>query len=136
MSRFLYLNIYSFLIVLAGILALFLPFYLISKWFIIAQVVIAINLIFISGKLFSTWDVKKREIDILVNRNKNEFRPDTFEVYMQAPCGRLVVREALRDLNIQREYKTLLKLQKPLLERLRNNCTPSKTIIFINEESV
>jgi len=133
-SRFLYLNIYSFLIVCAGILTLILPFYLITKWTLIAQGIIAIKLFLISGKLFSTWDAKKREIDLLVKRNKNEFRPDTFEIYMQAPCGRLVVHEALRDLNMREEYKTLLKLQKPLLERLRNNCTSSKTVIFINED--
>jgi hypothetical protein len=123
------------LIVFAGILTLILPFYLITKWILIAQVIAAINLFLISGRLFSTWNFKKREIDLLVNRNKNEFRPDTFEVYMQAPCGRLVVREALKELNIQKEYKTLLKLQKPLLERLKKNCTPVKTVIFINEGS-
>jgi len=55
---------------------------------------------------------------------------------MQAPCGRLVVRLALRDLKMQGEFKTLLKLQKPLLERWRKNCTPSKTIIYINEEAL
>jgi hypothetical protein len=136
MSRFLYLNIYAFLIVFAGILTLLLPFYLITKWILIAQGIVAIKLFLISGRLFSTWNAKKREIALLVNRNKNEFRPDTFEVYMQAPCGRLVVREALKELNIQREYKTLLKLQKPLLERLKNNCIPAKTVIFINEESL
>jgi hypothetical protein len=135
-SRFLYLNIYSFLIVCAGILTLILPLYLITKWTLVVQGIVAIKLFLIAGKLFSTWDVKKREIDLLVKRNKNEFRPDTFEVFMQAPCGRLVVREALRELNTQGEYKTLLKLQKPLLERLKNNCTPSKTVIFINEEYV
>jgi len=135
MSRFLYLNIYAFLLVLAGILTLVLPFYLISKWILVAQCIIALNLFLISGRLFSTWDAKKREIDLLVNRNKNEFRPDTFEIYMQAPCGRLVVHEALKELNIQKEYKTLKKLQKPLLERMKNNCMPVKTVIFINEES-
>jgi len=136
MPRFLYLNIYSFLIVCAGILVLVLPFYSITKWTLVVQGIVAIKLFFISGKLFSSWDAKKREIDLLVKRNKNEFRPDTFDIYMQAPCGRLVVHEALRDLNMQKEYKTLLKLQKPLLERLRNNCTPSKTVIFINEENI
>jgi hypothetical protein len=135
MSRFLYLNIYAFLLVFAGILTLILPFYLITKWILIAQGIVAINLFLIAGRLFSTWDAKKREIDLLVNRNKNGFRPDTFEVYMQAPCGRLVVHEALKELNIQKEYKTLLKLQKPILERLKNNCTPVKTVIFFNEES-
>jgi len=135
-SRFLYLNIYSFLIVCAGILTLILPLYLITKWTLIAQGIIAIKLFLISSKLFSTWDTKKREIDLLVKRNKNKFRPDTFEVYMQAPCGRLVVHEALKELNIRGEYKTLLKLQKPFLERLKNNCTTSKTVIFINEDFV
>jgi hypothetical protein len=136
MSRFLYLNTYAILILLSGILTLVLPFYLITKWILIAQIIIAVQLFLISGRLFSTWDAKKREIYLLINRNKTEFRPDTFEIYMQAPCGRLVVREALRRLNKKSEYKTLLKLRKPFLERLKNNCTPSKTVIFINEESV
>jgi len=136
MSRFLYLNIYSFLIVCAGILTLALPFYLVTKWTLVIQVIIAIKLFTISGKLFSTWEYKKREIDLLVNRNKNEFRPDTFEVFMQAPCGRLVVREALRDLNKQEKYKSLLQMQKPFLERLKNNCAPSNTVIFINGEKI
>jgi hypothetical protein len=136
MSRFLYLNIYSFLIVCAGILTLVLPFYSITKWTLVVQGIVAIKLFLISGKLFSAWENKKREIDLLVKRNKNEFRPDTFEVYMQAPCGRLVVREALRELNKREKYKSLIKLQKPLLERLRNNCAPSRTVIFINEEKI
>jgi len=136
MARFLYVNMYSFLILCAGILVLALPFYVISKWTLIPQAIAAIKLFMVSGKLFSTWEYKKREIDLLVNRNKNEFRPDTFEVFMQAPCGRLVVREALRDLNKLEEYKTLLKLQKPLLERWKNNCTPSDTVIYINGEKI
>ena len=133
-SKFLYLNIYSFLIVCAGILSLAIPFYLISKWTLVLQGIIAICLFSTAGKLFSTWDYKKREITLLVNKNKNEFRPDTFEIFMQAPCGRLVVRQALHDLNMQGKYKTLLKLQKPLLERWKENCVPSKTVIYINEE--
>ncbi|MDR2595820.1 MAG: hypothetical protein LBC76_00725 [Treponema sp.] len=98
------------------------------------QGIVAIKLFLVSNRLFSTWNAKKREIDLLVKRNKNEFRPDTFNVYMQAPCGRLVVREALRELNMQERYKSLLKLQKPILERLRNNCLPSETVIYINEK--
>ena len=133
--RFLFINIYSFLIILAGILTLAAPFYLISKWTLVVQGIIALKLFMISSRLFFSWNDKKREIDLLVKRNKKEFRPDTFKVFMQAPCGRLVVCEALKELNMQREYKALLKLQKPLWERLKNNCKPSKTVIFINEES-
>lgn len=135
-SRFLYLNIYSFLVVCAGILTLIIPFYFISKWILIIQGIIAIYLFSIAGKLFSSWKHKNREIALLVNRNRNEFRPDTFEAFMQAPCGRLVVRLALRELKRQGDFKTLSKLQKPLLERWRSNCTTSKTVIYINEEAL
>jgi hypothetical protein len=101
---------------------------------LILQGLIAICLFSTAGKLFSTWGFKKREITLLVNKNRNGFRPETFKAFMQAPCGRLVVRQALQNLNMQGEYKTLLKLQKPLLERWKENCTPSKTVIYINEE--
>ena len=136
MLRFLYLNIYSFLIVCAGILTLVIPFYLFNKWIFVIQAVIAIKLFMISGRLFSTWENKNKEIDILINRNKVEFRPDTFEIFMQAPCGRLIVHQVLSDLNRSYEYKYLLKLQKPLLKRLQDNCTPAKTVVYINEEAI
>jgi hypothetical protein len=122
------------LIVCAGILILILPLYRISKWTLVVQAIIAIKLFMIAGKLFSTWEDKKQKIDILINRNRKEFRPDTFDVFMQAPCGRLIVHQVLRDLHKQGEYTSLTKLQKPLLERLRNNCTPVKTVIYIHED--
>ena len=133
-ARFLFINIYSFLIVFAGILTLAFPFYLISRWTLVIQGIIAIKLFMISGKLFSTWENKKKEIDILTKRNEIEFRPDTFIKFLYAPCGRLVVRQTLRNLNKSGEYKNILKLRKPLLERLKDNCIPSKTIIYINED--
>jgi hypothetical protein len=132
---FLYLNIYSFLIVCAGILILALPFYMLSKWSLIVQGIVAIKLFTVAGKLFSAWEDKKEKVDILIKRNRDEFRPDTFSVFMQAPCSRLMVHYVLRNLNKQQEYKALLKLQKPLLERLRNNCMPVKTVIYINEDN-
>jgi len=135
-SRFLYINIYSILIVFAGILIIVVPFYLISRWTLILQIIIAIKLFMISGRLFSTWENKKKEIDILTKRNQIEFRPDTFTKFIQAPCGRLVVHQVLKDLNKSSEYIKILKLQKPLFERIKDNCTPSKTVIYINEETL
>jgi hypothetical protein len=127
-------NLYSFLITGAGILTLIAPFYWISKWTLVIQAIVAIKLFIIAGKLFSTWKDKKLKMDILIKRNQDEFRPDTFDVFMQAPCGRLMVHQVLRDLRKQGEYKSLLKLRKPLLERLRNNCMPVKTVIYINKD--
>jgi hypothetical protein len=113
-----------------------MPFYTISKWTLVIQGIVVIKLFTIAGKLFSTWDDKKLKIDILIKRNQEEFRPDTFGVFMQAPCGRLIVHYVLRYLNKRGEYKSLLKLQKPLLERLRDNCMPVKTIIYINKDFI
>jgi len=134
MSRFLYLNIYSFLLAGAGILTLTAPFYFISKWTLVLQVIISIYLLTMSGKLFSAWESKKREIDILVKRNQSEFRPGTFEVFMQAPCGRLIVHSALSDLGKPEEYKNLLKMKKPFFLELKQFCAPIKTVVYINEE--
>ena len=99
------------------------PFYLISPWTLAVQGIIAIKLFMTSGRLFSAWESKKKEIDILTKRNQIEFRPDTFIKFIQAPCGRLVVRQVLKNLNKSNEYKTILKLQKPFIERLTDNCT-------------
>ena len=136
MPRFLYLNIYSFLLVCAGILVILLPFYKISKWILIAQGIIALYLFITGCRLFSTWDDKKAKIVILLGKNKDEFRPDTFEVFMQAPCGRLVVKTVLADLGKSHEYRNLLKLKKPFLENIKENCRPTKAVIYINEEAL
>ena len=107
-----------------------------SRWTLVIQVIAAIKLFTIAGKLFCTWKEKTKKIDILIKRNQDVFRPDTFDVFMQAPCGRLVVRQALQDLQRQNEYKALIKRQKPLLERLRTNCLPVKTVMYINKDFV
>jgi hypothetical protein len=134
--RFLRLNIYSFLLVSAGILTLAAPFYKISPWTLVPQALASIKLFMIAGKLFSTWPDKKLKMEILTKKNREEFRPDTFAVFMQAPCGRLLARQVLADLHRGGEYQSLLKLRKPLLERLRNNCAPVRTVVYIREEGI
>ena len=136
MFRFLYLNLYAFVLVGAGILTLTAPFYWISRWALVLQVIAAINLFVLAGKLFATWGEKKRAVRMLVRKNRFKFRPESFEAFLQAPCGKLVVRLALKDLDRQGDYTALLKLQKPLLERWRHNCTPVKTTVYINREGI
>jgi len=133
MSRFLYLNIYSFLLAGAGILTLAAPFYLLSKWTLAAQILISIYLLTMSGNLFSSYKNKQKEIDILVKRNRAEFRPDTFEVFMQAPCGRLLVRSVLCDLGKKEEYKNLKKMKKPFFSEIKQFCAPVKSVVYISE---
>jgi len=131
--RFLYLNIYSLLLVMVGVVILLIPFYKINIWLIIIQIIATIKLLMIGGKLFSTWNDKKRMINILLSKNRKEFKPETFSEYMQAPCGRLVVKVVLKELGKSNEYKNLLKLKKPFWRNVRENCRPTKMVIYINE---
>ena len=110
--KFLYLNIYALLLTIAGVLVLFLPFYRINIWIIVIQIVVAIKLLLIAARLFSTWNDKKRKINILLSKNSKEFKLETFSDYMQAPCGRLLVRVILSELGRSTEYKNLVKLKK------------------------
>jgi len=136
MLRFLYLNIYSFLLAFIGILALVLPFYLLSPWTLAIQGIVAIAFFVYSARLFSTWDHKRREIDLLIKRNQDGFRPETFDVFMQVPCGRLIVKCVLKELKIQNQYQSLLKLQKAMWQRIHNYFQTTKTVIFINDKKV
>lgn len=49
---------------------------------------------------------------MLMERNSDATRPDTFSDYMQAPCGRLLAKIVLKDLGREEEYLQLKKLQK------------------------
>jgi hypothetical protein len=134
MLRFLYLNLYSFLLFLTGVLAVFLPLYKINIWALIIQGIIALCLFISAVKLLAAWDDKKRKIAVLLGKNSNEIQPETFCVFMQAPCGRLVARFVLSELGKSHEYKELIKMKKPFLEAAKENCLPVKTVIYINKE--
>ena len=136
MLRFLYLNIYSFLIVLAGIGVLLLPFYRLFIWIFVIQGLAAIALFMLAGRLFSTFTEKKRMVALLVKRNRGELRPETFQLYMEAPCSRLVVKTALADLKQQNRYHELLKYKRSFIAVLREGMTPVKTTIYINEDAL
>ena len=53
-----------------------------------------------------------------MDRNKKEFRPESFKVYMDAPCGRKIIHCVLKDLGKKEEYKNLLKYKPPFKETL------------------
>ncbi len=85
-------------------------------------------------KLFSTWEDKKIKYKILMGKNQKGFRPESFQVFMQAPCGRLLTKVVLKDLNLKEKYKELLYYKVPLSVSLKNSCQKSKTTIYINED--
>lgn len=132
--KFIYLNTYSFLLLFCGIISILIPFYKISKVLFIPQVIVFFIFFYYSVKLFSTYKDKLIKCDILLKKNKDEFRPETFKIFMQAPCGRLVTKSVLQDLNQKDKYKELLIYKEPFFVSVKNNFKPTKTSIYINEE--
>jgi hypothetical protein len=131
--RFLYLNSYALLLAILGAGVLLVPLFKISPWFLAIQIPVAVKIFMVSSRLFSTWSDKKRMMVLLLNKNKNEFRPESFKLYMQAPCSRLLVKSVLRQLDQKHRYRELLSYKEPFLSALKKNLAPVKTRVYINE---
>ncbi len=131
-KRYLYLNIYAFLLLAAGGCIGCLAVWRISLWLIIPQAIIALTCFHNAMRILSTWNDKKRKYALLMQRNANGIRPDTFTDYMQAPCGRVLAKIVLKDLRCPERYMELKKLRKPLHQRI--SCKPTKTVVYINNE--
>ena len=132
--RFLYLNTYAFLFLFCGIIVAVIPLFKVTKWFIIPQLIIGLFCIGQALKLLSTWKDKKIKYEILVGKNKNIFRPDSFKIFMQAPCGRLLTKAVLKDLGMREKYEELLIYKEPLLVSMKKACEKTETKIYINED--
>lgn len=132
--KFIYLNIYAFLLLFCGILTGFLPLFKISKFLIIPQAIIILFFLKQSFQLFSTWRDKKIKYQILIKKNQKEFKPESFKIFMQAPCGRLLTKTVLKDLGLKAKYQELLSYKEPLLISIKNNCKKTETKIYINED--
>ena len=132
LPRFLYLNTYAILLLLAGMAVVLVPLYRISMWFLPAQLILSLICLKNSIRLFRSWKDKKRKYAVLMERNTLEFRPESFSEYMQAPCGRLLVRTVLADLDRKDAYPALLKYRKTFAENLKSGCRPVKTVVYID----
>jgi hypothetical protein len=73
---------------------------------------------------------------VLLAKNGKGFSPESFKIYMKAPCGRLLAKSVLRDLGLRNRYKELMLYKEPLLVSIRNNFIPVETKIYINEGAV
>lgn len=132
--RFIYLNAYAFLLMFMGIGIALIPLYNISLWFVAMQAIAFYVCEKNAFRIFRSWKDKKRKYRLLMERNSTEFRPETFSEYIQAPCGRLLVKIVLKDMNESGRYGSLLKMKKPFKENLKAGCRPVKTTVYIREE--
>ena len=111
-----------------------IPLFHIHKSLIVPQVLVSIVCFKNAFHLFSTWSDKKIKYKILIGKNKNGFREDSFKVFMQAPCGRLLTKAVLKDLGIREKYNELIVYKEPLLVALKKGCVKQETKIYINED--
>lgn len=67
-------------------------------------------------------------------KNQGGFREESFVLFMQAPCGRLLVRTVLKDLGVPERYKELKKYKKSFFSSVKESCKPVKTTVYINKD--
>ena len=133
-GRFVYLNAYAFLLFIIGVGIAFTPIYKSGHWWLVAAQVVTVFIILKgSVEIFKSWNDKKRKYHVLIERNAETLRPDTFSEYMKAPCGRLLVKIVLKDLGKQDEYKNLKKYKEPFIKKLAKAHKPKKSIVYMKE---
>jgi hypothetical protein len=137
--RNIYLNIYAYLLVLLGIGIAFLPVYSLWKPLVILQVIASAVPINAGMKIFRRWKEKKRIYRILIRRNRNGIRTDSFKEHMQAPCGRQLVKVVLKDLGESDRYREIRKQSVPSLgKRIKtaaDSCKHRKTRVYFHERN-
>lgn len=135
--RFIYLNTYAFLLILAGTLVLALPFWLLSPFTLIIQVPLSIPLFICGFSLLNGWNDKKREYAVLMAKNKDGIRPESFKIFMEAPCGRKLTHVVLKDLGKESEYKNLLIYKPKLIDELKAPFKkPEHHVLYVNEQMI
>lgn len=129
--RFIFINSYALLLVILGICIGVIPIYRINLWLLLPQIILVGIFLTSSIRIFTSWEHKKRDYSILIRKNEEEIRLSSFSEYMQAPCGRLLTILVLYDLGKLSVYKDLKKLQKPLIQRLKEGCTRKQTVVTV-----
>lgn len=109
-----------------------IPLWQYSLWILFPQSLISLVCLQSSCRIFTSWEDKKRKYNILITRNADAIRLDTFTEYMQAPCGRLLVKIVLKDLGKDECYNQLTKMMPSFGQQIQNNLHPHSTIIYVN----
>ncbi len=109
-KRYLYLNIYAWILLSGAFLLGIIPLYRLNIWIILPQVITVAGMGVFAIRILMQFPRKKREYQQLMERNSKELRPDTFWCYADAPCGRLLMWLVLKDLGYPRStYHSIVK---------------------------
>ena len=118
----------------------FLPLYKVHWLLLVVQIITVIVLLNISIKIFRNWGRKKRSYAVLMERNRDGIREETFKEYMSAPCGRLLVKIVLSDLNERQQYKKICKTYSitfsNFIKAVKESWKPKRTVVYIAGKKV
>jgi len=118
--RFLYINIFAFLLAGLSVLIFLVP---LDIFLIVFKIICVILPLVGSINIFSKWKAKNKKIQILVARNRKGIRLETFDHLGKTFCGRLMVDLALRDL---RKYEPYSSFTKPEWKEIKNTVFDKK----------
>lgn len=131
--RYVYINIYAFLIIIMGIGIIFLPLSAFNYYLISLQILLFLICLKAAASILNKWKSKKRRYKKLIDENLVCFNPDSFKEYMKAPCGRLLVKVVLKDLDEEEQYNRLKDTKISWIKTLKSSFKVTKTIIYKNE---
>ena len=132
-TRFVFLNGYAFLLLITGVGIAFVSYPGFSLWVSCCKYLICLFCLVSSLKIFFSWESKKRIYYILMERNKDYFRADTFAEQMQAPCGRLLTLVVLHDIGHPEYFVNLKVFRKSLASQLSENLHKRTKITIYNK---
>jgi hypothetical protein len=102
--RFIILNFFAFLLIGIGIILIFIP---IEIFFIVLKYILAVGCLVNAVSILIKWKKKKRIMEVLILRNLNEIRPDTFKKYRGELCWELVYLYIFYKLRKTEKYRIL-----------------------------
>jgi len=106
--RFIILNSFAFLLIGIGVVLILIP---IELFLIVFKYALAIGCIVNAITIFFKWKSKKRIMEILILRNLDEIRPDTFIKYRGELCWELVYFYIFYKLRKTEKYRILSKAE-------------------------
>ncbi|MDE6322157.1 MAG: hypothetical protein K2L93_07645 [Muribaculaceae bacterium] len=120
--RKLYLNSYAYLLIMIAVGVAVIPLYLWGfKWWLAILQGVGVYLSLRGAvTIMRAWPDKQRKYHILMEKNRDELRPDTFRQFMDAPCGRLLARVVIADLGYPND--TYRRVKREAAPRFWRNC--------------
>ena len=134
LARFIYLNIYGLILLGLALIVLAIPTLNLSVLLFVLKCLLSLFLAYNGIFILSQWGEKKKHYRQLMSINRNRIKVESFESFVQTPCGRLLTRVVLSDLG-KKEYYPLLK-QTYLMtcrERIRRMRHPEPSVIVFSE---